>query len=125
MTEKILSDAIVPDLHVYGEKRPMRNMSDSDLRVVHAKSTTIEARLSELTTLTDLVRLVEKYVMTDAFRVVVFWAVMIEWTYQRGLADLSDMADMNYRVAKDQFVTDRDSLSWQSVLTELNGSTVK
>lgn len=125
MTEKILSDAIVPDLHIYGEERPMRNMSDKDMEVVFAKSATIEARLSELTTLSDLVALVEKYVKTDAFRVVVFWAVMIEWTYQRGLADLSDMADMRYRVAKDQFVTDRDVLSWQSVLTELNGSTVK
>lgn len=116
---KSLESAITPDLHIYTEERPMRDMPRKDLEVVFAKCDTIAARMGLRTSLVDLTELVEKYVLTDSYRVVTFWALMNEWAYANELYDLSDMADMRYRVAKDQFATNRDGMDWNAVKSQI------
>lgn len=109
------SGTIVTDSAIYASMGQLTDLSDNLLNTLFAKSRTIEARMSENTSLWHLTELVEKYVLSDAFRVVVFWAELIEWAYMRDLPDISDVAEMNYKCAKHWFMTDQSQLSWESV----------
>lgn len=113
------SGTIVTDAAIYASMGQLTDLSDNLLNTLFAKSRTIEARMSETTTLLHLVELVEKYVLSDEFRVVVFWAELIEWAYLRNLPDISDVAEMNYKCAKHWFMTDQSKLCWLSVKRSL------
>jgi hypothetical protein len=93
-------------------------LDEKDTQTLFAKARTIEARMSEKTSVRDLVALVEKYCMTDAWRVLVFWAESIELFYMADQPDLSEMADMRYQEAKQAFLTNPGSMSWSALLAE-------
>lgn len=92
------------DFDMSGNLMPCRanghECPDSVLSTMFARSRTIEARLTEKSSMADLVGLVEKYAIDPKFRMLMFWAEMIEFTYVRELYDLSDLADMRYEIVK-------------------------
>lgn len=70
------------------------------VKSMFAKSDTIQARMTEESSMSDLVGLVEKYCIDPKFRMMVFWAEMVEWFYSHDLMDLSNEADMRYKIVK-------------------------
>lgn len=85
-------------------------------RTLFAKERTIRARLTEKSSVTDLVELVEKYAVDPKFRMILFWFIMVDFAYERDLHDLSDLADMRYSILKSNW-TCMDILPGQPVVS--------